>query len=153
MSVKTVCEDLFNMLYKQALSSENPLDSLNKSVKDLENIVHALRLFYYLNLIAKELGIELPPKGNFAQNFKVLLEEVLKVFYQRYQEDFPQLAEDDFIKSFTERKISLQEVDPYIEDLIILLLGFLVDKNLSEVFTTTKIKNLVREIRNFPKGG
>lgn len=153
MSVKTVCEDLFNMLYKQALSSETPLDNLNKSVKELENIVHSLRLFYYLNLIAKELGIELPPKGDFAQNFKALLEEVLKAFYQRYQEDFPQLAEDDFINSFTERKISLQEVDPYIEDLIILLLGFLVDKNLSEVFTTTKIKNLVREIRNLPKGG
>ena len=153
MSVKTVCEDLFNMLYKQALSSETPLDNLNKSVKELENIVHSLRLFYYLNLIAKELGIELPPKGDFAQNFKALLEEVLKAFYQRYQEDFPQLAEDDFINSFTERKISLQEVDPYIEDLIILLLGFLVDKNLSEVFTTTKIKNLVREIRNLPKEG
>jgi len=152
MSVKTVCEDLFNMLYKQALSSATPLDNLNKSVKELENIVHSLRLFYYLNLIAKELGIELPPKGDFAQNFKALLEEVLKAFYQRYQEDFPQLAEDDFINSFTERKISLQEVDPYIEDLIILLLGFLVDKNLSEVFTTTKIKNLVREIKNLPKG-
>jgi len=53
---------------------------------------------------------------------------------------------ETFVKVFTsDVAISINSVDPYVEDLVLLLLGFLVDKNLSEVFTTTKIKNLIRE--------
>ncbi|NPB05017.1 MAG: hypothetical protein GXO08_01370 [Aquificae bacterium] len=147
MGIKTVCEDTFGLLYRHALGTENPYADLNRSLENLENIVHTMRLFYYLTLVARELGVELPPEGEFEQNFRLLLREVLKRFHRLYAEEFPNLSEDDLVLAFTEgRNLSIGRVDPQVEDLIILLLGFLVDKTLSEVYTTTKIKNLVREL-------
>ncbi len=151
MGVKTVCEDTFSLLYRQALGSEDPYLDLDRSIGNLENIVHSMRLFYYLTLVARELGLDLPSEGEFSENFKNLLKEVLKKFHRLYAEEFPTLPEEKLVEAFTEgRRFSINRIDPPVEDLIVLLLGFLVDKTLSEVYTTTKIKNLVKELS---KGG
>jgi len=146
MSIKTVCEDLFEVIYKNALAEKESVQFLQKSLENLENTVHVFRLFYYLSLIGKELNLALPTEDSFEKNFSTLLKGILETFFDRYKEHFPSLDKETFVKVFTsDVEISINSVDPYVEDLVLLLLGFLVDKNLSEVFTTTKIKNLIRE--------
>ena len=146
MGVKTVCEDLFGLKYKNALREEDPISYLDGYLKSLESTVHSIRLFYYLTLVGKELGVDLPQETEFSKAFKSLLEEVLKTFYRRYSENFPSVDEETFVNTFlVGSKFNITQIEGYIEDLIILLLGFVVDKTLSEVYTTTKIKNLLKE--------
>jgi len=153
MGVKTVCEDIFRLSYKQSLKGENPPQELEKRIKELEKALHSMRLFQYLTLIAESLELTLPQEGEFSENFFLLLEQVLREFYKRYEGEFSPLDEDTFVNLFLrDAKLQLGNIEDYIEDLIIILLGFLVDKTLSEIFAITKIKNLIRERqgRNIP---
>ncbi len=154
MGIKTVCEDVFGYGYKQALKEENPPEALDRQVKKLEEIVHSMRLFQYLTLIAKELGLELAePKGDFAATFRHLLEEVLQEFYNRYGEQLEDIDAESFKKLFLqEASLEIGGVEDYIEDLIILLLAFLVDKTLSEPLALSRIRGLIRDRqgRNLP---
>ncbi|HIC09314.1 MAG TPA: hypothetical protein EYO62_04615 [Aquificales bacterium] len=147
MSVKTVCEDLFQFGYKQALKEGKPSEVLDKQIKRLEQIVHSMRLFQYLTLIAENLGLEpTQPGKDFSETFRRQLEEVLNTFYDRYGENLSDFDRDTFLRSLLgDAKLEIGLVEDYIEDLIILLLAFLVDKTLSEVYALTRIKNLVRE--------
>jgi len=147
MSVKTVCEDLFKLGYKQALQEGKPSEALDKRLKRLEQILHSMRLFHYLILIAEALDIQpTQPGKDFSETFRNLLAEVLNAFYERFEREFENLDRKTFLESFlNEAKFDIEHLEDYIEDLIILLLGFLVDKTLSEVYALTKIKNLVRE--------
>ena len=147
MGVKTICEDLFGLAYRQALEGEHPAEVLEERVKDLEQMVHSMRLFQYLTLIAESLELQpTPPGKDFSETFKNLLEEVLEAFYDRFGEELGDLDRETFLKLFLEgAKFDIGHVEDYIEDLIILLLAFLVDKTLSEVYAITKIKNLIRE--------
>jgi hypothetical protein len=153
MSIKTICEDVFNKSYKQSLKGEHPSEELGKRIENLEKALHLMRLFQYLLQIGETLEISKPePVGVFSKDFKQLLEEVLKGFYQRYGENFD-LEEEEFVELFLkEAPKDIETIGDHLEDLIILLLGFLVDKTLSEVFTITKIKNLIRELqgKNIP---
>ena len=153
MSIKTVCEDVFNVSYKQSLKGENPAEELGKRIETLERALHLMRLFQYLLLIAESLEVPIPePQGVFSKDFKHLLEVVLKGFYKRFEENFD-LSEEDFVELFLrESPKDIEHIGDNLENLIILLLGFLVDKTLSEVYTITKIKNLIREMqgKNIP---
>ena len=153
MGVKTVCEDIFQLSYKQSLKGENPPQELEKRIEELEKALHSMRLFQYLTLIAENLGLFLPREGEFSKNFSLLLEQVLREFHKRYEDEFSPLDEDTFVNLFLrDAKLQLGNIEDYVENLIIILLGFLVDKTLSEIFTLTKIKNLIRERqgRNIP---
>ena len=147
MGVKTVCEDLFCLGYRQALKEGKPSEVLDKQIKRLEQIVHSMRLFQYLTLIAENLGLEpTQPGKDFSETFRRQLEEVLNTFYDRYGENLSDFDRDTFLRSLLgDAKLEIGLVEGYIEDLIILLLAFLVDKTLSEVYALTRIKNLVRE--------
>ena len=147
MGVKTVCEDLFCLGYRQALKEGKPSEVLDKQIKRLEQIVHSMRLFQYLTLIAENLGLEpTKPGKDFSETFRRQLEEVLNTFYDRYGENLSDFDRDTFLRSLLgDAKLEIGLVEDYIEDLIILLLAFLVDKTLSEVYALTRIKNLVRE--------
>ena len=147
MGIKTVCEDVFGYGYKQALKEENPPEALERQVKQLEEIVHSMRLFQYLTLIAKELGLELTePRGDFSSTFRHLLEEVLGEFYNRYGEQLEDLDAENFKKLFLEgASLEIGRVEDYIEDLIILLLAFLVDRTLSEPLALSRIRGIIRE--------
>ncbi|HIO41926.1 MAG TPA: hypothetical protein EYN34_03440 [Aquifex sp.] len=147
MGVKTVCEDLFCLGYRQALKEGKPSEVLDKQIKRLEQIVHSMRLFQYLTLIAENLGLEpTQPGKDFSETFRRQLEEVLNTFYDRYGENLSDFDRDTFLRSLLgDAKLEIGLVEDYIEDLIILLLAFLVDKTLSEVYALTRIKNLVRE--------
>ncbi len=147
MGVKTVCEDLFCLGYRQALKEGKPSEVLDKQIKKLEQIVHSMRLFQYLTLIAENLGLEpTQPGKDFSETFRRQLEEVLNTFYDRYGENLSDFDRDTFLRSLLgDAKLEIGLVEDYIEDLIILLLAFLVDKTLSEVYALTRIKNLVRE--------
>jgi len=147
MGVKTVCEDLFCLGYRQALKEGKPSEALDKQIKRLEQIVHSMRLFQYLTLIAENLGLEpTQPGKDFSETFRRQLEEVLNTFYDRYGENLSDFDRDTFLRSLLgDAKLEIGLVEDYIEDLIILLLAFLVDKTLSEVYALTRIKNLVRE--------
>jgi ferritin len=148
MSIKTVCEDVFNISYKQSLKGRNPAEELGKRIENLEKAVYLMRLFQYLLSIGEVLNVQAPePQGVFSKDFKQLLEEVLKAFYERYGENFD-LSEEEFVNTFLkEAPKDIETIGDHLENLIILLLGFLVDKTLSELFTITKIKNLIRESR------
>ncbi len=149
MSLKTICGDVFRNIYLKSLQSEEPEAKFDRYLKELENIIHSIRLYYYLTLIAKQLNIPLPSGGNFSENFKELLREVLREFYKLEEQNFPQLTEEEFVETLIdEAKFDLGEVESRIEDLVILLLGYLVDKNLSEVYVTTKIKNMVKGLKS-----
>lgn len=106
-----------------------------------------MRLFQYLTLIAENLGLEpTQPGKDFSETFRRQLEEVLNTFYDRYGENLSDFDRDTFLRSLLgDAKLEIGLVEDYIEDLIILLLAFLVDKTLSEVYALTRIKNLVRE--------
>ena len=147
MSVKTVCEDLFQLGYKQALKEEKISDALDKQIKKLEQIVHSMRLFQYLTLIAENLGLKpTQPGKDFSETFRQQLEDVLNAFYDRYGENLNDFDRETFLNSLLkDTKLEIGLVEDYIENLIILLLAFLVDKTLSEVYALTRIKNLVRE--------
>lgn len=147
MGVKTICEDLFCLGYKQVLKNGKPSEVLDEQVKQLERIVHSMRLFQYLLLIAENLGVEpIQPGKDFSETFRRQLEEVLNTFYDIYGDSFKEFDRETFLKSLLEEaKLEIGLVEDYIEDLIILLLAFLVDKTLSEVYAITKIKNLIRE--------
>jgi hypothetical protein len=146
MSIKTVCEDIFLLSYRQSLKGEEPHRELERRLGELENSLHSMRLFYYLTLIAEALGVSLPEEGDFSKNFSLLMERVLREFHRRYEGELSPLGEEDFVNLFLrDAKLQLGNIEGYIEDLIVILLGFLVDKTLSELFALTKIKNLVRE--------
>ena len=147
MGVKTICEDLFNLAYRQALQEEHPAEALEEKVKRLEQMVHSMRLFHYLTLIAESLELQpVPPERDFSETFRKLLEEVLRAFFDRFGEEFGDLDGETFTRLLLEgARLDMGLVEDYIEDLIILLLAFLVDKTLSEVYAITKIKNLIRE--------
>jgi len=147
MGVKTVCEDLFIKNYKRALNEKNPSQALEKNVKDLEQIVHSMRLFQYLTLVGERLGVRpVEPEKDFAETFKALLREVLNAFWNQYGDKMEDLNRETFVDAFLRgERFDMGQVEGTVEDLIILLLGFLVDKTLSEVYALTKIKNLVRE--------
>lgn len=153
MGVKTVCEDIFQLSYKQSLKEENPPQELEKRIEELEKALHSMRLFQYLTLIAESLELPLPQEGEFSKNFSLLLEQILREFYKRYEDEFSSMDEDTFVNLFLkDAKLQLGNIEDYIEDLIVILLGFLVDKTLSEIFAVTKIRNLIRERqgRNIP---
>jgi hypothetical protein len=152
MSLKTICEDVFRNIYLKSLRSEEAQEKFEQYLKKLENIVHSMRLYYYLTLIAKELSIPLPSESDFSENFQDLLREVLKEFYKLEEQNFPQLSEEEFVETImNETKFELGTVEDYIENVILLLLGYLVDKNLSEVYVTTKIKNIIKELKSINK--
>lgn len=152
MSLKTICEDVFRNIYLKSLRSEEAQEKFEQYLKKLENIVHSMRLYYYLTLIAKELSIPLPSGSDFSENFQDLLREVLKEFYKLEEQNFPQLSEEEFVETImNEAKFELGTVEDYIENVILLLLGYLVDKNLPEVYVTTKIKNIIKELKSINK--
>jgi len=152
MSLKTICEDVFRNIYLKSLRNENAQTKLDKYLKDLENIVHSMRLYYYLTLIAEILKIPLPSGNDFSENFRDLLTEILKEFYKLEEQNFPQTDEEEFIGTIIENaKFELGNVEDYVEDIVLLILGLLVDKNLSEVYVTTKIKQILRELKSVNK--
>lgn len=154
MGIKTVCGDLFNLLYKQSLQEEGEVsENLDQRVAQLERAVHSMRLFQYLLSIAKELGIEPPKENTFSQTFRELLREVLYKFCQVYIPSYSEKECRTLVETFLNNaKTDIGNISDHLEDLIILLLGLVVDKTLSETYTVTKIKNLFRELqgKNIP---
>ena len=150
MGIKTVCEDLFSLYYKQALQTENPASEIGKKLDELERNLHSMRLFQYLLLIAEELEIEKPKELQFSKAFEGLLREVLKTFCERYMESQNCNA---FVETFLNTaKVEMGNITDAVEDAIILILGFLVDKTLSEQYVVPKLKSILRELqgKNLP---
>ncbi|RTZ68931.1 MAG: hypothetical protein DSZ30_03385 [Aquificaceae bacterium] len=92
MGIKTVCEDIFLLSYKQSLGRENPPQELEKRIEELEKALHSMRLFQYLTLIAESLELPLPQEGEFSKNFSLLLEQILREFYKRYEDEFSSMG-------------------------------------------------------------
>ncbi len=136
-------------MYKQALKGENFFDTWNQSFKKLERAYSTFSTFESLLSLVKTYGVELPKNASgFEEIFIKLLREVLREFYSRHVEHFQSLSEEDFVNTLTGAgELNILNVPDEISDAITLMVALDVDSIVSDVYATTKLKNIVAKLK------
>jgi hypothetical protein len=134
---------MFVHAYKHAVKSENPFEEFESVYKKLEKVFGTFTVFNNLLSVAKVYELPLPVGETFEETFKTLLEEVLKTFFERHSEHFPNADWENFVRKLLSKKVDVLGVPPEVEDAITLIAALEVDHLVSEVYATTKIKRLM----------